>query len=145
MQFVSHADVGFYAVEKFFQQIGCLPAGELSAEKIMRARNYRMKIMSFPMIYFLPFPVSFRNSKRKMKTRIYDFISGAGVHPITPLEGQGLKSFFERDIKNELPWADEFLKAPTAPPHKYWSVRGGRSNYKARYFWWRDSLVTKRK
>ena len=130
----TYTDTGLFSIKRLRETIGHLTTGEASNQARSAEAGLRLGMTTMPVVSFLPFPISYRKRKRAWGSEILDRVSGAGVHPITPLAGEKLATFLARD-PDVLPFDEDWLTAPTAPPCHYWSYSGGKSNARARGGW----------
>ncbi|MGR3824491.1 MAG: glycosyltransferase family A protein [Salipiger marinus] len=130
----AYGDTGLFHIPRLRATLGRLEQGEKENEARARALGLRMGSLVFPFAHWLPFPVSWRGRKRVWRLRLLDLVCGAGVHVIAPLQGERLRRFLDRD-PGDLPFAEDWLTAPTAPQALYWSLRGGAQNGLARGGW----------
>lgn len=136
-KFLSFSDTGIMSVPHYQAQLASFRTGERANEEVLAWQDKRMGFLVNPFMHWCPMPVSFRGRQRRWQDRLADRLSGAGLHPITPLEGAALERLLHRDPAI-LPYAEDFLTAPSLPPVRYWSLRGGRSNLQARGGWRRS-------
>lgn len=130
----SYSDTGFFSVPLFFRQMSVLETGEEANELSLRSQGVRMGFLADPFMHFLPLPSDKSRANRRWQDKIADRLAGAGIHSIASMSEAEVMYLLERD-KKELPYAEDFLRAPTMPPSKYWSLRSGRSNLRARGGW----------
>jgi hypothetical protein len=128
------SDTGFFSVPLFESQIGNFLTGEQANQRLLEAQGVRIGFFAAPFMHWCPMPISYRSRSRSWRNRIADRIAGAGTHPIQSLEGSELIEFLERDY-SILPYAEDFLTAPTLPPCNYWSLEGGIANLQSRGGW----------
>lgn len=132
--FHSYSDTGFFSVEKFDSVGGRLLVGESNNQKAIADMGLRLGFLAIPFMHYTPMPISFRAKKRHLKAQFADKLAGAGVHPINSLRGKHLERLMDRELKT-LPYAEDFLRAPTLPAVRYWSLRGGKANLKSLAGW----------
>lgn len=132
--FESYADTGFFSVRKYKSLTEKLLTGEENNQNALRALDVRLGFLTKPFMHFTPMPISFRSRARGWRAKLSDKIAGAGVHTIASIDGETLQELFDRDPQ-VIPYAENFLTAPTLPPVRYWPLHGGKTNLKASLGW----------
>ena len=133
-QHFAYSDVGLFDVRRFIALETNILSSEMANEHHFRRLGLRMSVLTAPFMHYLPFPITFRNRRRGIRASFADWLAGAGLHIIddlTPVEILRL-----RQLPDVIPpFAEDWLRAPTAPDAKFWSLHGGRSNLLARGGW----------
>ncbi|MDU8946151.1 glycosyltransferase family 2 protein [Ovoidimarina sediminis] len=131
---ISYSDTGIFNIPRLRATVGSLAENEPLNEMRSNELGLVLGFAPWPFLHCLPFPTSYKRRKRGLVAHVADFLSGAGVHPIsimTEAESNRLKS---RDVSKPA-FAEDWLFAPTAPKSEVWSLTGGVSNLVARGGW----------
>lgn len=94
-----------------------------------------------PLITYMPAPISFRGKRRSLEHRFYEKLGGAGFHPVDLMTAQEARRFLERGPE-AAPFAEDFLRCPTAPAPGNWAAGGGPYLVVARGGWRRALFRT---
>ncbi|HET7315582.1 glycosyltransferase family A protein [Salinisphaera sp.] len=122
---------GLFHVGRTRALFDTFPLGEKVNEAFFGERGIFVGFYAWPLMAWLPFPISYRGKKRVLSHRVMEWLGGGGFHPVQYLSGDSARYFMERDIRIR-PVAEDFLVAPTAPKAEKWSHMGGFHNASAR-------------
>lgn len=88
----------------------------------------------YPLASFLPAPISYRGKKRSLLHQFYEYLGGAGFHPVRVMTQSESEAFLSR-APEVIPFAEDFLECPTAPAPENWAAGGGPYLVVARGGW----------
>jgi len=136
---ISFSAVGLFDIERLRETAGSLRGSEHENEQQNRSLGLRLGFVHDPFMHWLPFPVSYLGKRRRVDRRLADLLAGAGVHKISFMTDQDVEA-----LKNRAPftpaYAEDWLRAPSLPPHKHWTTMAGYNNLLARGGW-REQLA----
>jgi glycosyltransferase involved in cell wall biosynthesis len=124
--------IGLFDVNRVVEKFGSFVRGEENNSKKAMSLGIKCGYSVYPFMNWLPYPTSFRGRTRASTHRIMEFVGGSGFHPITTMDEDLMRRFFDRDPR-QLPIMENWLSAPTAPRKKIWSTGGGEYNMMARF------------
>lgn len=122
---------GIFHVSRVKERLDKFVIGEGANSERCRDLGIKLGIASYPFMNWLPYPPSFRSKKRNTVHRALEHLGGAGFHPIEPMPSMTRESLLNKDPEL-IPIAEDWLSAPSAPRHDYWSTGGGEYNLLAR-------------
>jgi len=125
---------GIFNVSRTIETLGSFKMSEAENSAFLRKKGYYYGFAHAPLISFMPAPISFRGKRRSVEHRLYEFLGGAGFHPVEQMSVAEVEQFWDRD-RSILPVAEDFLHCPTAPAPKNWAAGGGDYLVVARGGW----------
>lgn len=130
----SFAATGIFDIKLMRETVGCLCGSERENEQRARSFGLRLGFLHDPFMHWLPFPVSYLGKRRRIDRRLADVLAGAGVHKIAYMKEDEVAALKER-TPCKLAYAEDWLRAPSLPPHKHWTTMAGYTNLLARGGW----------
>ena len=130
----SFAATGIFDIKLMRETVGCLCGSERENEQRVRSLGLRLGFVHNPFMHWLPFPVSYLGRRRRIDRRLADVLAGAGVHKIAYMKDDEVEALKER-TPCTLAYAEDWLRAPSLPPHKNWTTMAGYNNLLARGGW----------
>lgn len=131
---------GIFNIERVRNKMGWIQIGEKANEDAAKALDARMGFYAWPLLMWLPFPISYRGKKRSLTLRALEYVGGGGFHPINDMPESREAEFLERSLDIQ-PVAERYLECPGVPRQaRYWSTMGGRYNVVALERGWRKRL-----
>ena len=124
------AATGFFNVDRFHARFQKFEAGEGRNSEKAQALGLKKGVSIYPIMNWLPYPISFRGKNRQWLHKLVETLGGAGYHPIEPMSPSEITHLLRRDPW-ELPIMEQFLTCPTVN-NRYWSTGGGEYNIIAR-------------
>lgn len=125
---------GIFDVRRTKAELGAFRSGEMANSDVLKERGIYYGASFYPLISFLPAPVSYRGKRRSLEHRFYEYLGGAGFHPISLMTAAEVEAFWNRG-RSEFPVAEHFLSCPTAPVPENWAAGGGDYLIVARGGW----------
>lgn len=127
---IAFSDTGIFHVQRIRNVLPRFPAGELTADRILRQAGYRVGFYAYPLIMFLPLPPTWRGKRRSPFYRLAEWLGQVGLYPYEELAQDDLRRLLDRDIE-ELPIGDEWLDARNLPSCRVVSYEGGFNSLRA--------------
>lgn len=125
---------GIFDVKRTKEIIGRFEMSERENSRRMSEAGVYYGFSPYPLACNLPAPISYRGKKRALEHRFYEFLGGAGFHPIQVLSPSETRDFLSRDPE-EIPLSEHLLECPTAPAPENWAAGGGSYLVVARGGW----------
>lgn len=125
---------GIFDVARTKAALGHFRTSEAENSQIVRAKGIYYGFSRVPLITFMPAPISYRGKKRSLEHRLYEWLGGAGFHPLDLMTPEEIDWFWQRERKTP-PLAEDVLHCPTAPAPDNWAAGGGDYLVVARGGW----------
>lgn len=124
------SDTGVFSVPRFFEVFKSFDVGE--DKNSSKAKNLGLTCgrSGFPFMCWLPYPISYRGKRRRLRHRAFEVFGRSGFYPIEIMAEHEAARFVQRDLE-ELPIMERFLVARNVPRRDIWSTGGGEYNFLA--------------
>ena len=127
---IAFSDTGIFHVRRIRAALPTLPAGELTADRRMREKGFRLGFYAFPLTMYLPLPPTWRRKRRSPFYRLAEALGRVGYYPYEPMREAEVDRLVARDL-NELPVGDEWLEARGLPRCRTVIYEGGFNSLRA--------------